>query len=77
MSQVNIHIDPLSTNCVLKYLGMAIDEIKLLRSIDSLSEQVRMSRSLEFEAGRHRYLVSELQILNSQLRSLREIAKRQ
>jgi hypothetical protein len=77
MGQVNIHIDPLSTSCVLKYLGLAIDEIKLIRSIDSLNEQVRMSRSLNFEAGRHRYLVSELRFLNRQLRSLRETAKTQ
>ena len=76
MSQVNIHIDPLSTSCVLKYLGLAIEEIKLVRSIDSLSEQVRLSRSLEFEAGRHRYLIAELQFLNNQLRSLRETAKK-
>jgi hypothetical protein len=75
MSQVNIHIDPLSTRRVLKYLGLAIEEIKLVRSIDSLNEQVRMSRSLEFEPGRHRYLVSELRFLNSKLRTLREDAK--
>lgn len=77
MSQVNIHIDPLSTSCVLKYLGLAIEEIKLVRSIDNLSEQVRLSRSLDFEAGRHRYLVAELRFLNKQLRSLREAAKQQ
>ncbi|MGD8348060.1 MAG: hypothetical protein PVI79_02435 [Gammaproteobacteria bacterium] len=75
MSQVNIHIDPLSTNCVLKYLGLAIEEIKLVRSIDNLNEQVRLNRSLNFEPGRHRYLVSELRFLNSQLRTLRENAK--
>lgn len=75
MSQVNIHIDPLSTSCVLKYLGLAIEEIKLVRSIDSLSEQVRLSRSHEFEVGRHRYLVSELRFLNSKLNTLRETVK--
>ncbi|HKJ52388.1 MAG TPA: hypothetical protein VKB27_12840 [Gammaproteobacteria bacterium] len=77
MSQVNIHIDPLSTSCVLKYLGLAIEEIKLVRSIDNLNEQVRLSRSLEFEPGRHRYLISELRFLNNQLRTLREYAKNQ
>ena len=77
MSQVNIQIDPLSTNCVLKYLGLAIEEIKLVRSIRDLNEQVRMSRNLDFEASRHRYLVSELRFLNRKLRSLRETAKRQ
>jgi hypothetical protein len=77
MSQVNIHIDPLSTPCVLKFLGLAIEEIKLVRSIDSLREQVRLSRSMEFEAGRHRYLVAELRFLNKKLRTLRETAKMQ
>ena len=74
MSQTNIHIDPLSTSCVLKYLGLAIDEIKLVRSIDSLTEQVRMSRSTSIEPGRKNYLVSELRFLNKRLHSLREKA---
>jgi len=74
MSQTNIHIDPLSTSCVLKYLGLAIDEIKLVRSIDSLTEQVRMSHSARIEPGRKNYLVSELRFLNKRLHSLREKA---
>jgi hypothetical protein len=74
MSQTIIHIDPLTTNCVLKYLGLAIDEIKLVRSIDSISEQVRMSRASQLESGRKRYLVSELRFLNKRLRSVREKA---
>lgn len=74
MSQINIHIDPLSTNCVLKYLGLAIDEIKLIRSIRSLSEQVIASDELKIDISRRRYLVSELQFLNKRLQSLREKA---
>ncbi len=74
MSQTIIHIDPLTTNCVLKYLGLAIDEIKLVRSIDSISEQVRMSRASQLESGRKRYLISELRFLNKRLRSVREKA---
>ena len=75
MSQVNIHIDPLTTSCVLKQLGLAIDEIKLVRSINSLSEQVRMSNAMQLESGRKRYLISELRFLNKRLRSVREKAK--
>lgn len=75
MSQINIHIDPLSTNCVLKYLGLAIEEIKLIRSIDSLREQVIASDELKLDIGRRRYLVSELQFLNKRLQTLREKAK--
>jgi hypothetical protein len=55
MSQVNIHIDPLSTQCVLKYMGLAIDEIKLVRSIDSISQQVRMSNASQLESGRKKF----------------------
>ena len=74
MSQVNIHIDPLTTNCVLKYLGLAIDEIKLVRSINNLTEQVRMSNAMQLEPGRKRYLISEIRFLNKRLRSVREKA---
>lgn len=74
MSQTVIHIDPLTTNCVLKYLGLAIDEIKLVRSIDTISQQVNMGGSVELESGRRRYLVSELRFLNKRLASVREKA---
>lgn len=74
MSQTVVHIDPLSTQCVLKYMSLAIDEIKLVRSIDSLSEQVRMSQSLAVDPGRKRYLISELRFLNKRLQSVREKA---
>ena len=74
MSQTIIHIDPLTTNCVLKNLGLAIDEIKLVRSIDVISEQVRTSNATQLESGRRRYLISELRFLNKRLESLREKA---
>ncbi len=74
MSQTNIHIDPLTTSCVLRYLSLAIDEIKLVRSIDSLTEQVRMSNAAILEPNRKRYLISELRFLNKRLRSVREKA---
>lgn len=74
MGQTITHIDPLTTNCVLKYLGLAIDEIKLVRSIDSLSQQVSMSSAAQLESGRKRYLISELRFLNKRLRSVREKA---
>jgi len=74
MSQTVIHIDPLTTNCVLKHLGLAIDEIKLVRSIDSLSQLVSMSGARQLESGRRRYLISELRFLNKRLRLVREKA---
>lgn len=74
MSQTNTHIDPLTTTCVLKNLGLAIDEIKLVRSINSITEQVRMNPASKLESGRKRYLISELRFLNKRLRSVREKA---
>lgn len=74
MSQTNIHIDPLSTQCVLKYMSLAIDEIKLVRSIDSISQQVGSGNALQLESGRRRYLISELRFLNKRLQSVREKA---
>ena len=74
MSQINIHIDPLSTQCVLKYMSLAIDEIKLVRSIDSISQQVGSGNASQLESGRRRYLISELRFLNKRLQSVREKA---
>ena len=74
MSLTNIHIDPLSTNCVLENLGLAIDEIKLVRSIESLQLQVNDRNAAHLAAGRKSYLVSELRFLNKRLQSLREKA---
>ncbi len=74
MGQTNIQIDPLSTSCVLKQLGLAIDEIKLVRSIDSLSEQMHLNRGYELDSGRRKYLISELRFLTRRLNQLREKA---
>ena len=65
----------MSTSSVLKYMRLAIDEIKLLRSIDSLTEQVSLSYAHDFDPGRKRYLVSELRFLNKRLQALREKAE--
>ena len=74
MSQTIIQIDPVSTNGVLKYMRLAIDEIKLQRSIDTLNQQMQQGQSLELDSGRKRYLISELRFLNKRLQSLRERA---
>ena len=80
MSQTTIQIDPLTTNCVLKNIGFAIDEIKLVRSINSIydqvsaSEEVSASKAEQLESGRHRFLISELRFLNKRLQSVREKA---
>ncbi len=71
MGKTNINIDPLTTNCVLKNLGLAIDEIKLVRSINGIIEQVSGNNAEHLESGRYRYLMSELRFLNKRLESLR------
>ena len=77
MSKTNIQIDPLTTNCVLKYLSLAIDEIKVVRSINNINEQVMINSAVNLESGRKRYLVSELRFLNKRLKSIREKANSQ
>ena len=74
MNLTSTHIDPLTTSGVLKYLGLAIDEIKLVRSINNINEQVKHSDARQLESGRKRYLISELRFLNKRLRTLRERA---
>jgi hypothetical protein len=74
MSQAHISIDPLSTSCVLKNLSLAIDEIKLVRSINSLKEQIDSGGAAQLESGRRRYLNTELRFLQKRLLAVREKA---
>jgi hypothetical protein len=74
MSQTCIHIDPLTTSHVLQKLSLAIDEIKLVRSINSIKEQVNSPDAEQLESGRRRYLISELRFLNKRLKAVRDKA---
>lgn len=75
MSQTVISIDPSTTSCILKNLGFAIEEIKLVRSINSISEQVSVRDAGQLESGRRRYLISELRFLNKRLQAVRDKAQ--
>ncbi|HUV21167.1 MAG TPA: hypothetical protein VMZ32_05220 [Gammaproteobacteria bacterium] len=75
MSQTSICIDPLTTVCVLKNMGLAIDEIKLVRSINSISAQVEAPDAAQMESGRRHYLITELRFLNKRLQAVREKAE--
>jgi hypothetical protein len=75
MSQTSISIDPLTTVCVLKNMRLAIDEIKLVRSINSIVEQVEAQSAAQLESGRRHYLISELRFLNKRLEAVREKAQ--
>ena len=74
MNQVINCIDPLTTDCVLKNLSLAIDEVKLVRSINSINEQVAAGDAAQLESGRRHYLMSELRFLNKRLQMVRERA---
>jgi hypothetical protein len=56
-------------------MSLAIDEIKLVRSINSISEQVEVKDAAQLESGRRRYLISELRFLNKRLQAVREKAQ--
>ena len=49
MNQTSIRINPSTTDCVLRNLGLAIDEIKLVRSINSINEQVAVRDAAQGE----------------------------
>jgi len=75
MSQTSINIDPLTTVCVLKNMSLAIDEIKLVRSINRISEQVEARHATQLESERRDYLMTELRFLNKRLQAVREKAQ--
>jgi hypothetical protein len=75
MNQAINCIDPLTTDCVLKNLSLAIDEIKLVRSINSINAQIADGDAAQLESGRRRYLTSELRFLNKRLQMVRERAE--
>jgi hypothetical protein len=74
MNQAQVSINPRSTSCVLKNLGLAIEEIKLVRSINSLREQVESGGAAQLQSGRRRYLNTELRFLQKRLLMVREKA---
>jgi len=67
-------IDPLTTDCVLKNLSLAIDEVKLVRSINSINEQIAVGDVAQLDSERRQYLLSELRFLNKRLQMVRERA---
>ena len=75
MSQTSIQIDQLSTSRVLQKLGLAIDEIKLVRSIENINQLVKSRDPDQLASGRRHYLVSELRFLNKRLQAVRAKAE--
>jgi len=75
MAQTNIHIDPLTTRGMLKCLGYAIDEIKLVRSIHKMNEQAQLGVGAQIDPRRKRYLITEMRTQINRLETLREKAR--
>ena len=67
-------IDPSTTDYVLKHLSLEIDEIKLVRSINSINEQIAIGEAAQLEQERRPYLLSELRFLIKRLQVVRERA---
>ena len=59
----------------MKNLGLAIDEIKLVRMINSIKEQVENGSAEQLRSGRRHYLVCELRFLDKRLQAVREKAE--
>lgn len=71
MSQVHTFIDPTSTSQLLNNLSMAIDETKLVRTINSLEDNIY---KIEYSSGpspRTSFLRKEVANLKIQLEDLR------
>ena len=65
-THINTHIDPMTTQNVLRNLGLAIDEIRLVRLINNLSDQKNPRRRI--------YRKFELSFLKKCLCSVRKLA---
>jgi hypothetical protein len=55
-------VDPLTNSHVLRNLGLATDEIELLRSIERIASQIESSSPGQMETLRA-YLISELRVV--------------
>lgn len=71
MSQTQILIGSTSTSHLLKNLGLAIDEAKLVRVIGQLSSQVQSIESASGRSQRTLYLQKEIVNLENQLADVR------
>ena len=72
MSNLQTYIDPNSTNQLLKNLGLAIDEAKLVLNLNELNNQVFNIESLNGVSERSADLRKEITIVKVQLNYLRD-----
>ena len=74
MSNLQTYIDPNSTNQILKNLGFAIDEAKLVLKLNKLNNEVYELESLNGVSERSADLRKEITILEVQLNYVRDRA---
>ncbi len=72
MSNLQTYIDPNSTNQILKNLGFAIDEAKLVLKLNKLNNELYELESLNGVSERSADLRREITIVKVQLNYLRE-----
>jgi hypothetical protein len=72
MSNLQTYIDPNSTNQILKNLGFAIDEAKLVLNLNKLNNEVYELESLNGVSERSADLRREITIVKVQLNYLRD-----
>ena len=72
MSNLQTYIDPNSTNQILKNLGFAIDEAKLVLKLNKLNNEVYELESLNGVSERSADLRKEIAIVKVQLNYLRD-----
>ncbi len=77
MGHLQTLIDPNSTSQLLNDLGLAIDETKIVKAINSLSKQLNNIEASSGKSTRTQYLNSEIESLKLQLNSVRDQANLQ
>ena len=74
MPQTQILSGPDSTKLILANLGLAIDEIQLVRRVESLGDQLRQIEYSPAQANRVRFIKKKIINLKKQLSDVRERA---
>ena len=72
MSYTTFAIDPNSTESLLRNLGLAIDEAKLVSTISRLQDQIYQIELSNNSSVRPQFICAEIERLENQLNQLRE-----
>ena len=75
MSSLQTYIDPVSTKQLLSTLCLAIDETKLVLSLNAIEQQINQADSSKLKTDRIDYLQKEKTVLTARLNYIRDRAK--